>query len=186
MYALIFLLLLLPSCSSDEAQKFPAHPIEIQGRASSIPLYKAEVPSDWLALPESKNLEDSREALASWKTGECLIYFHNFPGELRIDPLQQIERWKKQMGPLDSEEVVIVSHGGFGGFLLEAYSKDKGVIAYAFKMNDGHYQKLTRQNRKEERADWTIKATGPKACLEELKPALDHFVESLELIEPIR
>lgn len=183
MRATIYLFLIfLCACSTDET---PSAPEQLSGRAGSF-LYHAAVPDSWIRQPESASILDTREPLASWKSGDVLIVFHNFPGEARIAPQQQVDRWKKQLQPLDFEEVTKVAHGGFGGLRLEAYSQDKGVIAYAYQINDTHYQKLTRSQRLEERSDWTIKATGSKHSLTDVANELHQFVESLELIEPIR
>ena len=180
---LIFFLGFLSACSSDDV-----HPqaILLRGRENAQPIYRAEPPDEWTLLPESTSIQDTREPIASWQAGEVLIVFHNFPGDLKIDPMQQVARWKKQLEPIEFEELRTLSHGGFGGVSFEAYNQNKGMIAYAFKLNDLLYQKLTQQNKLEERADWTLKATGPKKALEEIEPELSHFADSIELIEPIR
>jgi hypothetical protein len=179
---LILFLGFLCSCSSDEVRP---QTVLLRGRESTRPIYRAEPPDHWTALPESASIQDTREPIASWKSGEILIVFHNFPGDLKIDPMQQVARWKKQLEPIDEEQIHTLSHGGFGGVSFEAYSQNKGMIAYAFKLNDLLYQKLTQQNKLEERSDWTLKATGPKHALEEIEPELSRFVDSIELIEPI-
>jgi hypothetical protein len=180
---IIFLLAILSSCSSEDTH---SDLVLLRGRESARPIYRAEPPPHWTALPESASIKDSREPIASWKSGEVLIVFHNFPGDIKIDPMQQVARWKKQITSIEHEELFRVSHGGFGGVSFEAYNQDKGMIAFAFKLNDLLYQKLTQQNKVEERADWTLKATGPKDALREIEPELTRFVDSIELIEPIR
>lgn len=183
MRAMIYLFLIfLFACSTEED---PLIQEQLRGRTGTF-LYHAAVPDHWIRQPDTASLLDTREPVAAWKNGEILIVFHNFPGDTRIAPEQQVDRWKKQLQPLDYQEVTKVAHGGFGGLRFEGYHQDRGVIAYAYTMNDTHYQKLTRSNRLEERSDWTVKATGTKQDLTDAASELHQFVESLELIEPIR
>lgn len=175
-------LIFLTACSTEESSLTSE---QIRGREGKF-LYQATIPEHWIRQPDSLSLKDTREPVASWKAHDVLIVFHNFPGDTQIAPEQQVIRWKKQLQPLDYEEVEKVSHGGFGGLRLEAYSRDKGMIAYAFSMNSSLYQKLTRKQQFEERSDWTVKATGTKEALTDEAESLHRFVESLELIEPIR
>lgn len=155
----------------------------ISGRLSIQPLYQVEVPATWIKLNDSDRRLDTREPIASWKIASLLVQFHNFDPALRIHPMQQIERWKNQAGSNAIIEVELTAHGGFGGYKLRAYQGDQGTIAYAFQLNETLHKKL---NGKEEGADWTVKVTGTKKDLELYANEIEAFVNSLELIEPIR
>lgn len=175
------MLVLLTACSVDEPSSSSSTHL-MKGRHSKEDLYRTQVPEDWNLQPESADLQDTRNPLASWKKGAVLITFHNFSPEMAIPPGAQVQRWRNQMKNAFDEEILPTAHGGFGGFRWEAYSAEQGVIAYAMQMNHTLKQKL----RSEGRADWTLKAVGPSDEIRAMADEIDAVANQLELIEPIR
>lgn len=177
----VTILILCTACSSDEPVA-PSTLFSIQGRRSTEALYQTQVPEGWTLQPDTADRADTRNPLASWKIGSVVVTFHNFSPEMDIPPGAQIQRWKNQMKNTIEEQTLPTAHGGFGGFRWEAYSNDRGVIAYAMQMNQTLKQKL----RSEGRADWTLKAVGPADEIQALADEIDALANRLELIEPIR
>lgn len=181
-YILLFSTLLFTSCS-ENLDRIPTRQEKISGRLSNVPLYQAAVPASWEPIKPTNNISDTKEPLAGWKKDNLLLLFHNFSPELKIAPAQQVERWKKQLGEGTEIEVSLTAHGGFGGLRLIGFNEQKSVIAYAFQMNETLRKKL---ESREAGADWTVKVTGDKASLNANLVEIEEFVNSIELIEPIR
>lgn len=186
MILLIFLLLFTSCGSPERPQEIRAHQQTLCGR-DGVPIYQAEVPLSWKKIdPKAhQNLSDTTVPICSFETGNILITVHNFPYtslEQRVPPLAQIARWKEQFY-VHNGDVNPASHGGFGGFRLEANDPyGKGIIAYAMQMTPSLFRTVDNPQIK---ADYTIKAVGPTHEIEAERDAIDAFANSFELIQPI-
>lgn len=187
MILLILLLFALSSCSSPEPPpEIRMHQLMLCGR-DEVPIYQAEAPLSWKKIdPKAhQNLSDTTVPICSFEVGNILITVHNFPYtslDQRVPPIAQIARWKEQFY-VHNGDVTPIAHGGFGGFRLEAHDPyGKGIIAYAMQMTPSLFHIVDNPQIK---ADYTIKAVGPKSEMEEERNGIDAFANSFELIEPI-
>jgi hypothetical protein len=188
---------------------------EICGRDNGISpfvrknIYRAQVPADWRRqIPHSQeSIADTTKSLCEYiifseTGGQIRITIHNFPMEQsdRIPPSAQITRWKRQFSKLDPMSVFIIpqSFGGFAGVLFEASGEmdniEQTVLAWAMQLGPEHYSTLSMKINlhpeqaeylKQMRADYTIKAKGPKDLIEKHKKSIQTFAHSFELIEEI-
>ncbi len=157
-------------------------------------VYRVSVPTSWkVRLPSpADSIADSTKPNAEFFIDDVIITIHNFPVDRidqRVPPEAQVARWQRQQ----SEPGIVEpsSHGGFAGLFFESHGQ-KSVMAWAMQLGMEHYQNLrltgsTEQMEyfKQMRADYTIKAVGPKDSLEKLREALFLFASSFELIEEI-
>lgn len=162
-------------------------PVYLLGRLSKNPIYQVQVPLDWEKnIPEIPS-KDTKDPIATFYVDQVTISIHNFPTqkiEDRIYPEAQIERWKdqKKWEVLDTSPY---TNGGFGGFFLEAYTKDgQGCFAYALQLTPSLFRAIS-ENEIDKKADYTIKVTGPSKTLQDLKTKIEQFADSFEWIEPI-
>lgn len=162
------------------------------------PLYHAIISQDWLKEDPSPqaSLEDTMKPICTLQIEDIKITVHNFPSsaiEQRIPPQAQIQRWKKQFSPLDEESVTItpVGHSGFLGAQFEASGlidgKETATLAWIMQLAPEHYYSISSRfpQDTQRKADWTIKAVGPKESLEKHKQSLLLFAQSFELIDEI-
>lgn len=176
---LLFLLLLLTACSSNEPE---AKRIEqISGRETPA-LYRIEVPLHWQRI-EISNVSDTKNALAEFRLQEIRVTIHNFPGT-KIPPQAQVERWKNQFP--SQNYLTPQAFSGFQGLLLEAGGQMHGastkVLAWALELPPVH-QRMVRNTEKA--ADISIKATGPAALIEKYHDEIYTTARTFELIDEI-
>lgn len=177
------------------------HPTEItelqtiHGRNRKA-IYRAFVPNEWLRVDPSEtiSLDNTMEPLVTYEIHEgketVQITIHNFPTEKiteRIPPQAQVARWGRQLEGSESQSFnTPVHHSGFYGLYFEGEGVLKGtptyVSAWAMSLHGEHYRAM---NDPQKRADWTIKATGPKELVLKSKEKIQAFAQSFELIEEI-
>jgi hypothetical protein len=186
---LFFFLLFLCSCS---VQEVPQAWIEIHGRASDKPIYRAKLPPGW-TLKILEPSHDSTRALAEFYFKEIRVTFHNFP-EQEIPPFAQIARWKRQFSELSSSSTHPQAFSGFVGALFEGEGiidgHNRSVMGWAMQLAPEHAQYLQTPDSqeaallyKEMRAAFTLKAVGEQ--LQEERETLKRFALSFELIDPL-
>lgn len=190
----IILLISLQGCNTPPV-KPDAMRIEITDRTYR-PLYRVLLPVEWEQEAVLDNLEDTMKPIAAFQVDNVKITVHNFPStslEQRIPPQAQLQRWKKQFSPLDEESVIVKAAGqsGFLGVQFEAAGKMNGeemaVIAWIMQLAPDHYYSLAAHypDDYQSRADWTIKAVGPKESIEKHRSSILLFAHSFELIDEI-
>lgn len=187
---------------------------EIFGRDNSqLPLYQVKVPKKWKnQIQSALSLEDTTKPLCEFiiqnnehdsdtekSMGQIRITIHNFPSESiteRIPPNAQIARWKRQLTKMDPNSLSVEpqAFGGFVGFLFEGtglLSEDPTtILGWIMQIAPEHYRALNRPGkdvnyRKQMRADYTLKAVGPKQLIEKYKDEIIVFARSFELIQEI-
>lgn len=202
-YAVFFLLLLSISQSCRREGPPPIFSVvEIAGRETNEPIYRAKMPDGWEQQQPGQPTADTTKALAEFflraPEGTIRLTFHNFPSEQDIPPIAQITRWKRQFEHLDAASVSIdpKAFSGFVGFFFEGSGKlsgeTKSVLGWAMQLAPQHVQFLqTPANRDEAsrfrqmRASFTIKAVGPKELMANHQKAIVAFAESFELIDEL-
>lgn len=171
-------------------------------------IYRAKVPLNWERIDpqDADSLFDTKKSLCEFvireATGDVKITIHNFPSEQlseRIPPNAQLMRWKSQFSSLELRYLSIVpqSFSGFSGFLFSGAGILQGeltmMLAWIMQIAPEHYltlslsniEKLTVDEMRQMRADFTIKAVGPKKLVEKNKEAIVAFAHSFELIQEI-
>jgi hypothetical protein len=210
----LLLIMLLTSCSFEtNREASPSKTVLVQGRdngqnAEDRPyVYRVSIPPDWNYIePKMKTSNfDSRLPIDEFSIGEgeerIHISVHNFPpGEngLRIAPMAQIARWKRQFTSLNHTKSSLIpqSFNGYFGFRFEGSGILKGnpttIIGWALQLGSEHF--LTLSYPRDEfddntltqmRSDVTIKVTGSPKNVEKHKQAIDNFARSFELIHEI-
>ncbi|CAF23815.1 hypothetical protein [Candidatus Protochlamydia amoebophila] len=207
---ILFFLIFFCSCSRSTSHLPPSYfwqtfcaCEEMKGQ-ERILLYRALIPQSWIR--QDPSLKDSLidttlsicEFYAKEGNDQARITIHTFPineRQLRIPPLAQIERWKKQFEDLDllSVNVTTQSHGGFIGLCLEAEGTYQGqlqkMLAWSMHLSPEYDRQLN--NRKDQlkyrlmRADYTIKIVGPASLINKQRKAFFQFANSFELIEEL-
>lgn len=184
------------------------------GIKSDRPLtYRAKVPKEWvLRTQDLPSISNTMQPICEWSVeesgyGKIKIVIHNFPtenAEQRIPPAAQIARWKKQLNQpeLHTTNTTPQSFGGFSGLLFEGTGKLNGteelttVMGWAMSLASEHYSTLTYRLNfaktaeeinilRQMRADYTIKATGPKHLMQKRRQEIIAFARSFELISEI-
>ena len=208
---ILFLLLLLASCSSSNTEDPFQLPMKlIKGRdndRSPFPVYRVRVPGEWIRrdpLPDEP-MTDTTQPLVEFiirdTEGTIRIWVHNFPYDSReqsIPPIAQKERWQRQfeiLYPHETESIPIGFNGYTGvAFLAKgsAGGTEKAVLAWALQIPPQHYETLSHPKNAEEatqfkqmRADVTIKAEGPIPAIERHREEIGAFARSFELIDEI-
>lgn len=171
-------------------------------------IYQARVPKTWLVLvpEEALSLSDTTLANCTFQIDHgkefVKITVHSFPSsaiEERIPPAAQIGRWLRQFEEIDPSAISIVpeARAGFAGYHLEACGRHQNnlkeqtlMLAWAMQLDPSHYHALNLSNNTEEhlrqlRADYTIKAVGPKELVEQSRDEILTFARSFELIDEI-
>lgn len=198
---LLTLILILSGCTSDEKNEPGFTVQQICGRDQPHTLiYRVKAPKKWVIKHPSKDetLEDTKKALSEFVIlddhEEIRITIHNFPSSSikeRIPVAAQIMRWKRQFDYLDPASVNIIpqSFSGFTGALFEAIGeingKEMGVLALSMQLSPRHYQTLAAKHEDQKKADFTIKAMGPKNLIETHRKAIIAFMRTFELIDEI-
>lgn len=176
------------------------------------PIYRAKVPSNWKRKdPDpSESIVDTTKPLCEFiiddGNGERVrITVHNFPSESseeRIPPNAQVARWKRQFTDLDLTTLSLKpqAYGGFSGVLFEGSGTlaDEPVtmMAWTMQLAQEHYSALSfhlslsrspeeRHSLKQMRADYTIKAVGPRTLMIKHHRDIVAFGHSFELIQEI-
>jgi hypothetical protein len=211
--AWIFLLIFLAACSSESPLQSPSFFWqEISGRDDAKnpardPIYRAKAHVDWIRrdpLPK-ESICDTTKPLCEFliKEGEEIIRItiHNFPTsriEERIPPNAQIARWKRQLeqqNPTDAD-VIPQAYSGYAGLLFIGEGALQGkpvkMLGWSMQLAQEHYQTLSSSRTPDEerlhrqmRADFTIKALGPKHLMEKHQHDITAFAHSFELIQEI-
>lgn len=189
----VIILFSLTSCGP--SPQMPSTHWEKLSDRTGRPLYQVSVPNEWekIDLSSSANLlTDTTLAIASWKVGDIKITVHTFPAssmEERIASQVQIARWLKQLKGLDeaSIHVVPVGHGGYLGLEMEAYGENEGTIARSMQLAPEHFLNLASHFPSDNhiKADFTIKATGPKESIASQRENILLFAQSFEMIDEI-
>lgn len=196
------LLIIISACANSEgppdAQDLKIE--KISGRdKQGIPIYRAKAPISWTRkkpLPED-SLEDTTKSLCEFfiqeEAGIIRITIHNFPSikiEDRVPPASQIARWKRQFANLEPTSVSVTQQawGGFAGLLFEGAGrindKSEAVMGWSMQLGSEHYRNLLGASS-QIRADYTIKATGPKELMKKYRKEIVAFARSFELIQEI-
>lgn len=206
MYKFLILLICLSGCTTHPEQDTAWQ--EIRGRNSpdsSIrpKTYRAKAPNTWIRHdpPLSESIHDSTKSLCEFFIKEnerqIRITVHNFPTqtlEERIAPASQIARWKRQFERLDPSSIYITpeAHGGFTGFFFEGSgfinNQESAMLGLSMQLAPEHFRNLSIKDSnasRQMRADYTIKAIGPKDLISKHKQAIIAFALSFELIEEI-
>lgn len=189
------LLLICCSCST-QSEVRPTWQ-QIQGRDRTIPvgIYQARVPTYWQRHDPDpmENLADTTKPLCNFIIEErderITITIHNFPSEsleMRIPAAAQVSRWQQQTKALPGQEWIFpYAHGGFAG--LGYFGP--GIIAFSLQLAEEHYRSLSKppasRLHDQMRADYTIKAIGPRDLLTKHATAISDFARSFELIEEL-
>jgi hypothetical protein len=193
---LLLLLLFCASCRHDDVPPIYAT-VEIPGRLSDQPLYRAKMPPGWrYQRPEA--VTDTTQAIAEFydPSGSIRFTFHNFPTDKQVPPMAQIQRWKQQFDQLPSSVVKPQSFAGFVGYLFEATGtfdgEAKTVLGWAMQLAPEHAQHLQAPTSHEEAlrfkemgASFTLKAVAPPALMESHKRSLLAFARSFELVSEL-
>lgn len=196
---IISLLILLSGCRKCPEKVPPFTLQKFTGREEAAgallvrrPVYRAKVPVGWVRCDPEGSIRDTREPNVSFLIESTLkVTVHTFPTESleeRIPPIAQVQRWKQQIGAAETR-VEPSCHGGFAGLCLEGPS----ILAWSMQLDLEHYQTLSflasspleEEHFKQMRADYTIKAAGPKEIIERHKEELRFFADSFELIQEI-
>lgn len=173
-------------------------------------VYRAKVPLNWIRKDPSReeSILDTTKPLCEFiiphEEEQIHITIHSFPSkslEERIPPQAQVARWKQQFTHLDADVVVRPqAYSGFSGFLFEGSGikneKHMAVLGWCMQLAPEHYSTLTLrlgmsrtdQERcclRQMRADFTIKASGPKSLLEMHRRSIATFARSFEFIQEI-
>ena len=195
MKGLFLLFLILAGCASHPTAETPCVMTEIVGR-DTRPVYRAKVPETWVSLPPEGALSDTTKPNAAFLIDDSVrVTVHSFPTdsfEERISPMAQVERWRRQIAPLE-EVVEGAARAGFIGLFYEGRHVDHSVLAWSMQLDAEHYLTLqflegTPEERaffKQLRADYTIKVTGPSEVIEKHRRELLEFAKSFELIQEI-
>lgn len=158
------------------------------------PLYHAAVPTNWVEMPRdpAEKLSDTTFAIATWQIDDVKITLHTFPVETlenRIPPQSQVSRWIKQLHPLDEESVRIepAGHSGYLGLFVEAEGETTGLLAWSMQLAPEHFLSFTSLVPLDVhlRADYTIKAVGPKEALARQRESILSFAQSFEMMDEI-
>lgn len=177
------ILLLLVGCKTpQEEEKSPWKMIASRDKAT--PIYRSKIASLWSEekLPPDE-LRDTTKPNAKFTLSQIVLTIHNFPSdelEKRIPPQAQVSRWKRQFEK--NPQLSPKSHGGFIGLLYEGQNEELAVMALAMQLDTEHYLKLTDR---EMRADYTIKAVGPKSEIEKYRSEILKIMNNFELTEEI-
>lgn len=204
MNPLLLFLFVAAGCQSDSPPPPTSyHLILGRGSPSSArePVYRAAVPPTWIEINSHQSAEDTREPIAEWRiddpAGAIRVVIHNFPSEdisSRIPPQAQLARWEGQFEAFEGlpPTTKMQAYGGYAGFAYEASGRINGqpsmVLGWAMSLDGEHYRNLSYTSpavRSQLRADYTIKATGPKGAVEKHKKALEKFARSFEPINPL-
>jgi len=194
---LFFIFLALAGCHQDPHAHRTFIIAEITGR-DARPVYRVKVPTDWVCLPPEigENLADTTSPNFTFLIDDAIhVTVHTFPSDSlneRISPQAQVERWRRQIAPLE-ETVQGVCRGGFIGLLYEGKQVNETVLAWSMQLDPDHYLTLQflegtpeeREFYKQLRADYTIKVTGPAELIEKRRTELLNFARSFELIQEI-
>lgn len=178
------------------------------------PIYRVRVPNEWKRVDpiQNESITDTTKSLCEFIIDgdydkHIRITVHNFPvdnADQRIPPIAQITRWKRQFTTIDqtSLQVIPQAFAGFSGLLLEATgivkNEEISLIGWAMQIAPEHYSTLTasmgrptdpilhkNSDIKQMRAEYTIKATGPKDLMAIHRMTIINFARSFELIEEI-
>ncbi|MCE5315856.1 MAG: hypothetical protein LLG04_00655 [Parachlamydia sp.] len=200
-YAISLLLLLSVSCRREGPPPIFSV-VEIAGRETSEPIYRAKMPEGWEKQQPAYPNTDTTKALAEFflrgPEGTIRLTFHNFPSEQDIPPMAQITRWKKQFEHLDPGSVSIdpKAFSGFIGFFFEGSGQLSGetkiVLGWAMQLAPQHFQflqtpvsRVEASRFRQMRASFTIKTVGPKELMAKHQKAIIAFAESFELIDEL-
>lgn len=186
---------------------------EIKGRDNEmshrLPVYRVKVPANWERQdhgPE-ESVKDTTKSLVSYsihQNGETIkITIHNFPYQQlsqRIPSHFQVDRWQKQFSYSDptSTSISPESFSGFYGHLFEntgiQHGKEITIYAWAMELASEHDRSLVIEAEhypnkalkvEQMRANFTIKAQGPKQLMHQYKKQIFSFARSFELIDEL-
>ena len=175
-----------------------------EGQANERPvLYRALVPFNWVRKdpPVTESIADTTKSICEFyiqDEGQTIrLTLHSFPimqSNQRIPPPAQIARWKRQFEELDllATHVLPDSHGGFSGLYFEGQGILQGqptkVMGWSMQLASSYERKLSHERDPHDRckrADYTIKASGPPALMDQHRAALLAFARSFELIDEL-
>jgi hypothetical protein len=198
--SLFFALLLLILTQTMPIPLASVECVTIYGRGvwmERLPLYRAEVPSDWIQKDVQDPNHDTTMPLVEFIIGraptDIRLTIHNFPFstmEGRIPPAAQVLRWRKQLNLYDPINSIAtpVSNCGFTGLYFAAMQTPIALLAWSMNMADEHARYLlahTHAIQPQMAADYTIKAQGPLSALWQHKLEIERFAGSFELIAEI-
>lgn len=192
----LFLFLRNPAPSSSNWQLITGR--DNGNPASRTPLYQVKVPSHWIRQDPliTESIQDTKKATCEFyiKQGEeqIRITIHQFPiinEKTRIPAQAQIQRWKQQFTFLDPTLTNLTpsSHGGFVGLCLEAEgvmeNKPVKVLAWSMHLAPRYVRQLEflSPDMQQKRADYTIKAVGLPALINQYRQEIIQFADSFEL-----
>ncbi len=172
--------------------------------------YRIKTPVGWVRKDplQEESIVDTTKALCEFtipndEGGQVRITIHSFPSESieeRIPPRAQIARWKRQFTELDASTMLVIpqAYSGFSGLLFEGSGvmneSQTAVMGWSMQVAPEHYSTLTlklgmsrtpeeRCSLRQMRADFTIKAVGPKYLVDKHRRSIMAFARSFELIE---
>lgn len=170
---------------------------EICGREGHSPIYRVKVPEGWKRRDPQGSLADTMKPICEFLIDDAIrITIHNFPSERieeRISPQAQVMRWKKQFDVLDPLHTSVggQSFSGFSGLCFKGRGQMEGkplqMLGWSMQIAPEHYLILSEPSIKcrQMRADFTIKALGPKSLMQKHENEILQFAQSFELIEEI-
>lgn len=206
MRILFLLFAFLLSCQSEPQVTDPTSVQIVMGRDGQDherqPIYRLRTPLSWIRRDPLPNdsLKDTKKSLVDFfihdNDGIIRIAIHNFPSqaiEERIPPSAQIGRWKKQFDTVNASltQTIPQSFNGYVGLLLSLIGtqnqQEQFLLAWTLQLADQHYRTLANlePNALQNRADITIKATGPLSLFEKYRDQIVSSARSFELIDEI-
>lgn len=203
----------LTSCSGHDDTKSTTPWQQISGRdegtpSERSPIYRAQIPDAWQRVdpsPDASNVDSKLpicEFTIQHPAGAITIAIHNFPYdtlEQRVPPPAQVARWQRQLSDTNPTAISVgpYGHGGYAGLQFEATGTLKDtpnttVLAWAMQLSQEHFRNLQRggdvaQRRidRQQRGDYTIKATGPVEAIAKYRRDIELFARSFELINEV-
>jgi hypothetical protein len=189
----LLLLFLVCSCQSPSDRRES----ELSGRLIPDAVYVAEIPEHWVKGAEaSRPVRDTKEPIAEWSIEDIRITLHNFPagpGQPRIPPMAQAERWKSQFDQLEETDMSVspCNFGGFTGVCRQTTGIKNGAphaaLAWALQISRElvHHLEGNSPAINEMRSDVTIKAVGAPESIRKHQQEIRQFAESFRLKEEI-
>ena len=158
----------------------------ITGRDGDPPLFVCQPPASWTTvLPAEQNLQDTRVPIMEWSIeGKVRVTLHTFPAiPKRIPPQAQIARWRRQLAPLEKEQITQQSFAGFFGLVWEGENQKTKVLAWSMLLGNEHLYTLWDRPRMQQ--DWTLKAEGDPASVNSRRDEIFNLARSLEFVDEI-
>lgn len=203
---LTLFLLLLVSCHSPSSTSSQWYFIAGRNEENSLHrplLYHILAPSHWICQTplKSESIVDTTKPNCTFyiqEGGQSIrITIHTFPFQslqMRISPLAQITRWKKQFKELDPlwNKMAPISWGGFHGLYFEGQGLVQNepirVMGWSMQLASGYVHQLNLNKHLLDhwkQADYTIKASGPPILMEKHRLSILAFAQTFEFIDEL-